>query len=68
MVQEKRGVQTEFTMMDNTRILLRYRLPLSEIITDFFDRIKSLSQGYARYAMMSCKFLWFQNSLTHDTQ
>jgi len=36
------------TYLNNDRILLRYRLPLAEIVTDFYDEIKSISSGYVR--------------------
>lgn len=36
------------TFVDETRVLLRYNLPTSEVVTDFYDQLKSLSSGYAR--------------------
>ena len=35
--------------LDSSRVLLKYQLPLSEVVMDFFDQVKSLSSGYARY-------------------
>lgn len=47
LCQEKRGVQISISHMSNDRISLVYKLPLNEIIQDFFDKLKSISQGYA---------------------
>ncbi|NOY65149.1 MAG: elongation factor 4 [Nitrospirae bacterium] len=47
LCQEKRGVQKEFNYVSKDRIMLSYELPLSEILWDFYDRLKSLSRGYA---------------------
>ena len=44
---ERRGIQHDISYIAETRILLQYDLPLSEVVMDFFDRLKSLSQGYA---------------------
>lgn len=45
--QEKRGEYDNMTYLDDTRVMLHYALPLSEIIFDYFDRLKSCSRGYA---------------------
>lgn len=45
--QEKRGEYSNMTYLDVTRVMLHYSLPLSEIIYDYFDRIKSATRGYA---------------------
>lgn len=45
--QEKRGEYANMTYLDETRVMLHYSLPLSEIIFDYFDRLKSVSRGYA---------------------
>ncbi len=49
LCQEKRGEQKSFSYMDENTVLLEYELPLSEVIMDFHDRIKTLSRGYASY-------------------
>ncbi len=49
LCQERRGVQQEMTFLDEERIILRYKLPLNEIITDFYDKLKSISAGYASF-------------------
>jgi GTP-binding protein LepA len=48
LCQERRGVQVELTYVGN-RAMLIYRLPLNEVIFDFYDRLKSISRGYASF-------------------
>jgi GTP-binding protein LepA len=47
LVEEKRGVQKGFEFVSTQRVLLTYELPLNEIVLDFYDRLKSVSRGYA---------------------
>ena len=47
LVEEKRGRQVNFEYVTPTRVLLSYELPLNEIVLDFYDRLKSVSRGYA---------------------
>ena len=49
LCQERRGVYVGIEYMEETRALLRYELPLNEIIYDFFDALKSRSRGYASF-------------------
>ncbi|ORY45288.1 GTP-binding protein lepa [Rhizoclosmatium globosum] len=44
-----RGEQLDYTAIDSTRVLLKYKLPMSEILTDFYDQLKSRTQGYATF-------------------
>ncbi len=49
LCEEKRGVQKDLKYMDETRIILKYKLPLNEVATDFYDQLKSVSSGYASF-------------------
>ena len=49
LCQERRGIYVNMEYMEETRALLRYVLPLNEIIYDFFDSLKSRSKGYASF-------------------
>jgi GTP-binding protein LepA len=46
---EKRGVQTNMTYLDEKRVEMVYDMPLSEVLFDFYDRLKSISRGYASF-------------------
>ena len=47
LVEEKRGKQKGFEYVSSNRVMLTYELPLNEIVLDFYDRLKSISRGYA---------------------
>ncbi len=47
LVEEKRGRQINFEYVTPTRVMITYELPLNEIVLDFYDRLKSISRGYA---------------------
>ena len=47
LVEDKRGRQQNFEYVSETRVMLTYELPLNEIVLDFYDRLKSVSRGYA---------------------
>jgi GTP-binding protein LepA len=47
LVEDKRGKQKSFEYVSGTRVMLQYELPLNEIVLDFYDRLKSVSRGYA---------------------
>lgn len=47
LLEEKRGVQKKFEYVTKDRVMLVYDLPLNEIVLDFYDRLKSVSRGYA---------------------
>lgn len=46
---ERRGIQQNARNIDNERIMLTYELPLSEIVVDFHDTLKTISSGYASF-------------------
>jgi len=47
LAQTKRGIYINMSYVDSTRVKLEYEMPLSELITDFYDQLKSKSKGYA---------------------
>ncbi|BCR04991.1 elongation factor 4 [Desulfuromonas versatilis] len=47
LCEEKRGVQREIKYLTATRVMVVYELPLNEIVLDFYDRLKSITRGYA---------------------
>ena len=49
LCQEKRGVYLDMKYIEETRVVIRYRMPLNEIIYDFFDALKSRTKGYASF-------------------
>lgn len=49
LCQEKRGEQKNLSYIDDQRVILKYRLPLAEVATDFYDELKSVSSGYASF-------------------
>jgi GTP-binding protein LepA len=59
LCQEKRGIQRNFHFIGKDRVKVEYELPLNEILWDFYDRLKSLSKGYAS---MDYDFLGYRES------
>ncbi len=49
VAQNKRGIYEDMIYLDDSRVSLVYQLPLGEIVYDFFDRLKSVSRGYASF-------------------
>jgi len=47
LTQEKRGVQKGIEYIGEKRVMITYELPLNEVVLDFYDRLKSISKGYA---------------------
>jgi GTP-binding protein LepA len=56
LVEEKRGRQKGFEYVSASRVMLTYELPLNEIVLDFYDRLKTISRGYASldYHLAGC--------------
>lgn len=48
LCQDRRGIQTELTYVGG-RAMVKYELPLNEVVFDFYDRLKSISRGYASF-------------------
>ena len=59
LCQEKRGTQKEFHYVGRERIKVVYEIPLNEILWDFYDRLKSISKGYAS---MDYEFVGYRES------
>ncbi len=47
--QSKRGVFESSSTISDDRVILKYKLPLNEVLIDFFSKLKKTSSGYARY-------------------
>jgi len=56
LAEEKRGIQRGFEYVTRNRVLLTYELPLNEIVLDFYDRLKSVSRGYASVDYRFCGY------------
>ena len=47
LCEEKRGIQKDMRYLTSTRVVISYELPFAEIVYDFFDRLKSVTKGFA---------------------
>ena len=49
LCMDRRGVQMDARNIDSDRLLLTWKLPLTEIVVDFYDKLKSMTSGYASF-------------------
>uniref|UniRef100_A0A7C3LSV7 Elongation factor 4 n=1 Tax=Leptospirillum ferriphilum TaxID=178606 RepID=A0A7C3LSV7_9BACT len=49
LCQEKRAIQKDMRYLDSRRVSIQYEMPLNEVVLDFYDRLKSISKGYASF-------------------
>jgi len=56
LCQDKRGIFVNMHYLDDIRVNLEYQIPLSEVITDFYDQLKSRSKGYASMDYEFCDY------------
>lgn len=56
LLNNRRGIQTKMDYITESRVLLEYDIPMNEIIMDFYDRLKSLTKGYASFDYEFCDY------------
>lgn len=56
LCQNKRGIYKSLEYIDDTRVNIHYEIPLSEIVYDFFDKLKSTTKGYASFDYELCGY------------
>ena len=49
LLNDRRGIQVKMDYINENRVLLEYDIPMNEIVTDFYDRLKSITKGYASF-------------------
>ncbi len=47
LCEDKRGIQVKMEFVNQSKVIIEYRLPLNEMVMDFYDKLKSISKGYA---------------------
>ncbi len=56
LLMNKRGIQEKMDYLNEARVMLEYSLPMNEIVVDFYDKLKSISKGYASFDYDPCGF------------
>jgi GTP-binding protein LepA len=51
LLRDRRGVEKDFVSIDETRLMVKVDLPLAEIVSGFYDKLKSITSGYATYVI-----------------
>lgn len=59
LCEDKRGTQIKMDYVSSTKVIIEYKLPLNEMVMDFYDRLKSISKGYAS---LEYEFMDFEES------
>ncbi len=59
LCEDKRGIQIKMDYINDRKVIIEYKLPLNEMVMDFYDRLKSISKGYAS---MEYEFMSFEES------
>jgi GTP-binding protein LepA len=59
LCEDKRGIQQKMDYVTSTKVIIEYRLPMNEMVMDFYDRLKSISKGYAS---LEYEFMDFQEA------
>jgi GTP-binding protein LepA len=59
LCEDKRGMQIKMDYINDRKVIIEYKLPLNEMVMDFYDRLKSISKGYAS---MEYEFMSFEES------
>lgn len=57
LCSERRGEQLEYSFIDSQRVFMKYRLPLREIVVDFYNELKSITSGYASFDYEDAEYL-----------
>jgi GTP-binding protein LepA len=59
LCEDKRGIQLKMDYLNDRKVIIEYKLPLNEMVMDFYDRLKSITKGYAS---MEYEFMCFEES------